>query len=148
MKGADDVLTIDPVAMHVVNRVAAGSSLMGELSFEGGVLVQGRLGGEVEVRGRVIVWAGGLLKGRVRVLGDMYVFGQVGELGAGPQDTQVDCLGTLYVASTGVSTGTLCARHLRLYEGADLQGPFTTLRAKAPPVLHEAIEPVPLRRKA
>ena len=146
MKSSDDVLTFDPVAMHIVNRVASGTSLAGTLSFEGGVLVQGRLGGDVDVRGRVIVWNGGLLKGRVRVRGDMYVFGQVGELGAAPGETEVECLGTLYVASTAVSTGTLTARHLMLYEGADLQGPFTTLRAAdAPPMVDERVEPAPRR---
>lgn len=149
MTTSDDVLTFDPVAMHVVNRIAQGTSLTGTLSFEGGVLVQGRLGGEVEVRGRVIVWNGGLLKGRVVVRGDMYIFGQVGELGAAPGDTEVECLGTLYIACTGVSTGTLTARHLMLYEGADLQGPFSTLRpAKAPPVIEEQVEPAPRRGRA
>ena len=139
MKG-EDVLTIDPVAMNVVNRVARGTHLLGDLNFEGGVLVQGRLGGAVEVSGRVIVWSGGVLHGKVRVLGDMFLFGQVGDLGADAKETQVECQGTLYVASTGVSTGVLTAHHLILYEGADLQGPFTTLRpGKSLPVLKEAV---------
>lgn len=150
MKHSEDVLTIDPVAMNVVNRIAYGSSLVGQLTFEGGVLVQGRLGGDVHVSGRVIVWAGGLLKGKVRVLGDMYVFGQVGEFGAEASQTTVECMGTLYIANTGVSTGILTAHHLMLYEGADLQGPFTTLRAaRALPVLDDRIgaaQPAPQSR--
>jgi hypothetical protein len=32
--------TIDPVAMNVVNRVAVGGKLHGELEFNGGLLVQ------------------------------------------------------------------------------------------------------------
>ena len=140
MSTTEDVLTIDPVAMNVVNRVAYGTSLNGEISFEGGVLVQGRLGGDVHIKGRVIVWQGGLLKGRVRVFGDMYIFGQLGELGASADDTQVECLGTMYLANTGVSTARVTARHLMMYEGADLQGPFTTLRpGKTLPVLGERI---------
>ena len=72
----------------------------------------------------------------------MYVFGQLGELGAAPEDTMVECLGTLYVANTGVTTGMLTAHHLMLYEGADLQGPFTTLRKdKSLPVLDERVGP-------
>lgn len=142
MKHSEDVLTIDPVMMNVVNRIAYGSSVSGQLTFEGGVLVQGRLGGEVQVNGRVIVWVGGLLRGKVKVLGDMYIFGQVGDLGADPKQTTVECLGTLYVANTGVTTGILTAHHLMLYEGADLQGPFTTLRAgKSLPVLDERVGP-------
>ncbi len=143
MKQSEDVLTIDPVAMNVVNRVAQGTSLAGDLLFEGGLLVQGRLGGDVQVNGRVIVWIGGVIKGKIRVLGDMYVFGQLGELGADPQETLVECLGTLYVANTGVTTGMLTAHHLMLYEGADLQGPFTTLRAeRSLPVLDDRVVPI------
>ncbi|WP_395687315.1 polymer-forming cytoskeletal protein [Caenimonas koreensis] len=140
MTTSEDVLTIDPVAMNVVNRIAYGTVLQGDVSFEGGVLVQGQLGGEVHVKGRVIVWQGGLLKGRVRVFGDMYIFGQLGEPGAGPDGTQVECMGTLYLANTGVSTASVTARHLMMYEGADLQGPFMTLRpGKSLPVLGERI---------
>ncbi|MES2634559.1 MAG: polymer-forming cytoskeletal protein [Pseudomonadota bacterium] len=143
MKQSEDVLTIDPVAMNVVNRIAQGTSLAGDLLFEGGVLVQGRLGGDVQVNGRVIVWMGGVVKGKIRVLGDMYVFGQLGELGADPSETMVECLGTLYVANTGVTTGILTAHHLMLYEGADLRGPFTTLRAeRSLPVLDDRVAPL------
>ena len=137
-----DTLTIDPVAMNVVSRIAAGCTLVGEHRFEGGVLVQGELAGTVTVQGRLIVWAGGTVRGRVRVIGDRYVFGRLGEAGGRPEDTVIECLGTTYVASTGVSTGTLTAQRLRLYDGADLQGPFRTLKsASAPPVLHERVPP-------
>lgn len=142
MTASEDVLTIDPVAMNVVNRIAYGTVLLGDISFEGGVLIQGQLGGDVHVKGRVILWQGGLLKGRVRVFGDMYIFGQLGELGAGAGTTQVECLGTIFLANTGVSTANVTARHLMMYEGADLQGPFTTLRpGKSLPVLGERIPP-------
>ncbi|WP_082151367.1 polymer-forming cytoskeletal protein [Caenimonas sp. SL110] len=143
MKSSEDVLTIDPVAMNVVNRIACGTNLAGNLLFEGGVLVQGRLGGDVQVNGRVIVWTGGVIRGKIRVLGDMYVFGQLGELGADPGETMVECLGTLYVANTGVTTGILTAHHLMLYEGADLRGPFTTLRSeRSLPVLDDRVAPL------
>lgn len=148
MKAPEDVLTIDPVAMNVVNRVAPGTSVTGDVNFEGGVLVQGRLGGEVQVRGPVIVWNGAVLRGNVKVFGDLYVFGQLGELGAAAEDTQVECIGTLYVASTGVSTATVTARHVMLYEGADLQGPFHMLRnKKPPPVVSERLEATPRRSR-
>jgi hypothetical protein len=131
-----DVLTIDPVAMQVTNRVAAGTQSMGEHHFEGGVLVQGTLGGFVEVAGRLIVWRGGLVKGQVIVRGDLYLFGTLGEPGAAAQDTVVECLGTAYLASTAVSNANLSAQRLRLYEGAELHGPFKTLKpGLAPPVL-------------
>ena len=63
-----DTLTIDPIAMYVINRVAAGSVLSGELEFEGGLLVQGAIAGNIRVRGRLIIWTGGVVRGRVQVV--------------------------------------------------------------------------------
>jgi hypothetical protein len=137
-----DVLTLDPIAMNVVNRVAAGSDLHGDLAFDGGLLVQGSLSGTVHVHGSLIVWAGATVSGRLRVAGDFYLFGRLGAPGEPVSSTTLECLGQAYVASSGVSTGTLLARRLQLYEGADLQGPFKTLRgADNIPVLHEAVVP-------
>lgn len=135
-----DTLTIDPVAMNVTNRIAAGSVMSGEQQFEGGVLVQGSLGGVTRIHGRLIVWAGGLAKGRLVVMGDLYLFGQLGDPAGDAHDTQLECMGTAYVASTATSTGTLMAQRLRLYEGANLQGPFKTLKSsRALPVLSEEL---------
>lgn len=138
MKTPQDTLTLDPIAMNVVNRVAAGSQLSGENFFEGGLLVQGEISGHLRINGRLIIWSGGVVRGRVRVMGDLYLFGRLGDAGGGPQDTSLECTGMAYVANTGVSTGTLMARRLQLYEGADLQGPFKTLKlVDNLPVLHD-----------
>jgi len=123
-----DTLTIDPIAMAVINRVAAGSVLSGDLEFEGGLLVQGAITGNIHVRGRLIIWTGGVVRGRVKVDGDFYLFGQLGASAGSPHDTSLECQGMAYVSKTGVSTGTLLARRLQLYEGASLQGPFKTLK--------------------
>jgi hypothetical protein len=140
MNMPQDVLTIDPIAMQVVNRVAAGSLLSGDLSFDGGLLVQGEIAGNLSVQGRLIVWTGGVVRGRIRVSGDFYLFGQLGEAGGSAHDTSLECQGMACVASTGVSTGTLMARRLQLYEGADLQGPFKTLhKSDNLPVLRDAL---------
>ncbi len=126
-----DTLTIDPIAMAVINRVAAGSVLTGDLEFAGGLLVQGTLDGNIRVRGRLIIWTGGVVRGRVQVDDDFYLFGQLGASGGSPHDTSLECQGMAYVSKTGVSTGTLMARRLQLYEGASLQGPFKTLKLGA-----------------
>jgi cytoskeletal protein CcmA (bactofilin family) len=124
MKLPQDTLTIDPIAMNVVNRVAAGCRLDGDLQFDGGLLV----------------------RGTVRVQGDFYLFGQLGGTDASAQDTQLECVGMAYVAQTGVSTGTLMAKRLQLYEGADLRGPFKTLKLGGSlPVLHDVQSQQPLR---
>lgn len=141
LKPPQDTLTIDPIAMNVVNRVAEGSKLSGNLSFEGGLLVQGEIAGNIHVNGRLIVWAGGIVLGRVRVSGDAFLFGQLGATGGGAHDTSLECQGMAYVSKTGVSTGTLMARRLQLYEGADLQGPFKTLKkGENIPVLHDVLQ--------
>ena len=128
IKTPQDTLTIDPIAMNVVNRVAAGTQLNGTLQFEGGLLVQGDISGDIQVNGRLIVWGGGVVRGRIRVMGDLYLFGRLGAPDASAEDTILKCMGIAYVANTGVATGTLLATRLTLYEGADLQGPFKTLK--------------------
>ena len=138
VKPPQDILTIDPIAMNVVNRVAAGCQLRGELSFEGGLLVQGELTGNIRVNGHLIIWSGGVVRGRVRVSGDLYLFGRLGDAGGSAHDTSLECQGMACVSNTGISTGTLMARRLQLYEGADLQGPFKTLKlGDNLPVLHD-----------
>lgn len=133
-----DFLTLDPIAMNVVNRVAAGARLSGKLKFDGGLLVQGEITGQTRVNGALIIWNGGLMRGRVRVKGDFYLFGQLGALDGEPDQTVVECTGMVYVAQSALSTGTLIAHRLHLYEGANVQGPFKTLKADQPlPVLRE-----------
>jgi cytoskeletal protein CcmA (bactofilin family) len=131
MQSLQDVLTIDPIAMNVVNRVSAGSRLSGEHAFQGGLLVQGEIAGSLETRGRLIVWAGGQVSGRVKIWGDLYLFGQLGEPGQEDNATVVECMGTAFIASTGISSGTLLAQRIRMYDGAQLQGPFKTLKENA-----------------
>ncbi len=144
LKTPQDTLTLDPIAMNVVNRVAAGTVLDGDLRFDGGLLVQGEIAGRIQVNGRLIVWTGGVVRGRVRVQGDLYLFGQLGAAGGSPHDTSLECQGMAYVSKTGVSTGTLMARRLQLYEGANLQGPFKTLKlGDNLPVLHEVLPDQP-----
>lgn len=138
LKTPQDTLTLDPIAMNVVNRVAAGTQLEGKLQFDGGLLVQGEIAGNIRVNGRLIVWTGGLVRGRIRVTGDLYLFGHLGAPEADAQETVLECLGMAYVSKTGFSSGTLMARRLQLYEGADLQGPFKTLKlGDNLPVLHD-----------
>lgn len=128
LKSNKDTLTLDPVAMNLVNRVARGCSLKGQLYFEGGLLVQGELEGDIRIEGRLVIWSGGVVRGRISVTGDLYLFGRLGAAGGNQEDSVLECQGMAYVAHTGVSTGTLMARRLQLYDGADLQGPFRTLK--------------------
>lgn len=139
-KNAQDTLTIDPVAMGITNRVAAGCDLSGDLNFEGGLLVQGHLEGHIRVDGRLIIWSGASVRGRIRVMGDLYLFGQLGSPNGGPHDTSLECEGMVYVSKSGISTGTLFARRLQMYEGAQMKGPFHTLQVEDRlPVLRDVL---------
>lgn len=126
-----DTLVIDPVKMNIINRVAAETTASGAFNFQGGLLLQGSLNGEGEIAGRLVVWHDAKLVGRFRVLGDLYLLGRLGDTAdAIDESTIIECQGTAYVASTGVSSGTLIAARLRMYDGAVLQGPFRTLRGE------------------
>ena len=140
LDASHDTLVIDPVKMNIVNRIAEGSAVDGDLRFDGGLLLQGTLRGMGEITGRLVIWHTGQLQGRFKVLGDLYVLGHLGGVADDiDRDTLVECQGTAYVASTGVSTGTLLAARLRMYDGAVLQGPFKTLRPEqSVPVLQAA----------
>ena len=123
-----DNLVVDPLGMNIVNRIAPESNVRGDVAFQGGLLVQGNLSGSGQVLGRLIVWHGAQVQGHFRVVGDLYVFGRIGAVGADATKTVIECMGTAYIASTASTTGTITAQRLRLYEGADLQGPFKTIK--------------------
>lgn len=123
-----DSLVIDPLGMNIVNRIAPESHVHGDVAFEGGLMVQGHLSGSGQVFGRLIVWHDAQVQGHFRVVGDLYVFGRIGAVGADATKTLIECMGTAYIASTASTTGTITAQRLRLYEGADLQGPFKTIK--------------------
>lgn len=131
MDASQDTLVIDPVKLNIVNRIAAGSTISGQQTqFKGGLLLQGELDGRGEIAGRLVVWPSGQLRGHYKVFGDVYLLGHLGGV-TDDQDphTKLECHGTVYVSSTGVSTGTIIAQKLRMYDGATLQGPFKTLRS-------------------
>lgn len=123
-----DQLEIDPIGMNIVNRIAPESKMQGDVAFQGGLLVQGSLAGAGQVMGRLIVWHDAQVQGHFRVMGDLYVFGRIGEKDGSATDTVIECMGTAYIASSAATTGTITAQRLRLYEGADLQGPFKTIK--------------------
>jgi cytoskeletal protein CcmA (bactofilin family) len=130
LDAAHDTLVIDPVKLGITNRITEDSALDGQLQFRGGLLLQGTLSGQGEIAGRLVIWHTGQLRGHFRVLGDLYLLGHLGGVADDvDEDTVIECQGTAYIASSGVSTGTLLANRLRMYDGAVLQGPFKTLRS-------------------
>jgi cytoskeletal protein CcmA (bactofilin family) len=102
------------------------------------VLVQGHLSGDIDIDGHLIVWTGACVSGRIRVKQNLYLFGQLGLPDDG-KATTLECQDQAFIAKTGVSIATLLAKRLQLYEGADLQGAFKTLKqGNELPVLSDA----------
>jgi cytoskeletal protein CcmA (bactofilin family) len=142
MSDQEDVLMFDPVAMNVVNRVDAGSVLKGELVYQGGLLVQGVIEGSLRVMGPLIVWHTGCVRGRIKVYGDVYLFGQLGKTDDPADVSNLRCQGTTFVAHTGQCHGALLTRRLQLYEGASLVGACRILNQRRhAPTLTEALSP-------
>jgi hypothetical protein len=128
----NDVLTIDPVAMGITNRVAAGCNLSCNGDFRGGLLVQGALRGELRVLGPLVVWEGAHVGGSVVVFGDIYAFGALGEEHDDAQTStngaQIVCHGTIFMAHSAVSYARIAAQRIQSYDGAQIHGPFRTLK--------------------
>ena len=128
MQNNIDILTLDPLKMKLVSKVAPDCVLKGQLSFDGGLVVEGMIEGDLKVDGHLVIWNGGQVKGRVEVSGNLYVFGRFGGPAESASSSVLKCAGTAFVAHSARSTGTIFARLLQLYEGAELDGPFQTLK--------------------
>jgi cytoskeletal protein CcmA (bactofilin family) len=128
----NDVLTIDPVGMGITNRVAAGCELECNGDFRGGLLVQGKLSGKLRVLGPLVVWEGAQLGGEIEVFGDTYAFGQLGSDVRGgaiaAPETQVVCHGAIFMSHSAVSHASIAAQRIHSYDGAQIHGPFRTLK--------------------
>lgn len=126
-----DTLTIDPVAMGITNRVAAGCQLECQGDYRGGLLVQGQLSGKLRVLGPLVVWEGAGVEGEIEVFGDTYAFGQLGHepgSAAGGTLSQIICHGTIYMAHCAISHASIAAQRIHSYDGAQIHGPFRTLK--------------------
>lgn len=127
----EDTLTIDPVAMGITNRVAAGCQLECKGDYRGGLLVQGTLTGELRVMGPLVVWEGAQVQGQIEVFGDTYAFGQLGQEEDSALDgtlSQIICHGTIYMAHCALSFASIAAQRIQSYDGAQIHGPFRTLK--------------------
>lgn len=137
-----DTLTIDPLLMNIVHRIGANSTVEGKLTFDGGALIQGHVRGDVHVDGPLLIWSGATVQGRIKVSGDLYLFGSIGLPDSLPTDTLLECESTAHVASSSIITGTLKARHLNIYQGADLRGVVRSFEHAPPTKDHITPEPL------
>lgn len=112
-------IEIDPVRDNLVNRVASGAYLRGSMKTNGGMLVQGTIHGEtLEIsNGPLVLHEEGVLLGKVTVLGDCYIFGRAGDENLPNGGLELEVHGTVHVAKTARTFGTIACQHLATYAG-------------------------------
>jgi len=121
-------IDIDPVAMNIVNRVAAGTVQKGSCRWAGGLLIQGRIEGDLEVvGGPIVLMPGGEIAGNIRGDGEAYLFGKV--LAQSDDElSELDIGGTVYLAETLHAKANITAGAFKSWEGAQVEGRIKTMK--------------------
>jgi len=119
----------DPLALRIGNVVNKGTSIRnGVIKGDQGWMIRGEFHGDLEISdGTLWIEDGAKVTGRIRVKGQAFVFGQVGEH-EGDHETVFSCDGNLHLTSTSVVFGEVRYRELTTYSGARVSCRMDTLR--------------------
>lgn len=119
-------IVIDPVAMNIVNRVAPGSVQSGTYRCAGGLLVEGKIEGDIEVTGGpLLLMPEGEITGSVRADGEAYLLGTISA--RSEQDlSDLEVGGIVYLAETLRAKANITAGAFVTYHGAQLEGHIRT----------------------
>ena len=119
-------IVINPVAMNIVNRVAAGGHLSGNFHCKGGLLVEGTLEGEIEVLdGPLVLMPQGVLAGKITAKGEAYLFGTIRPR-SDSQPSELDVGGAAFLAETLRAHADISAAAIKSYVGAQVEGRIRT----------------------
>jgi cytoskeletal protein CcmA (bactofilin family) len=125
-------IVFDPVAMNIVNRVAPGTVQTGACRWVGGLLVQGRIEGDLEVvGGPLVLMPEGEIAGNVRGDGEAYLFGKV-LARSDAELSELDIAGTVFLAETLHAKANITAGAFKSWEGAQVEGRIKTMKRTAP----------------
>lgn len=114
-------VVIDPIAMNISNKIAAGASSKGEYTTGGGILIEGIFSGNLTVTdGPLVLLEGAQLSGCIDVAGDAYIFGVIGS--ASDVETIITVRGELHLTSKCEVHGRVHFTKLAMYEGANVHG--------------------------
>lgn len=120
-------IVIDPVAMKIFNRVAAGSRQSGVLHCEGGVIVEGTIDGEVHVSGGpFVLMPNGVVAGKVVCDGEAYLFGTV-RARSDTELSDLDVAGAVFLTETLRAQANITAGAIKSYDGAQVEGRIKTV---------------------
>jgi len=123
-----ETIAIDPVAMHIVNRIAAGCRQSGTFQCQGGLMVEGRMEGEIEVvGGPLVLMPQGVVAGKIKAHAEAYLFGTIDPR----SDTEPSVLevgGAVFLAETLRARADITAGAIKSYEGAQVEGRISTAK--------------------
>ena len=123
-----DSVVIDPVKMNIINKISAGSTTSGNLSFNGGLLLQGHHVGELTVSGGpLVILEDASVSGKVTVQGDVWVFGRIGSTEPDAVPTHMTVHGVLNLSAKSRASGKLRCEQLAPHLGAIINGDIETL---------------------
>jgi cytoskeletal protein CcmA (bactofilin family) len=123
-------VVIDPIQMNITNKISKGSILSGDVSYEGGVLIEGSFSGKMKVvGGPLVLGEGATLRGDIDVSSDAYIFGTLDD-----SDEVISTLrvhGELHLTSKCVIHGSVFFHKLATYHGAKINGSMQSIDTSA-----------------
>jgi cytoskeletal protein CcmA (bactofilin family) len=124
-------LVIDPEAQNIVNRIAAGSVHTGTFRWKGGLLVEGRIEGDIEITGGpLVLMKDGEISGNIRGDGEAILAGTI--LPISPDElSEVSMAGSVFITETGRAHANITASAFKTYAGAQVAGRIDTRRRDA-----------------
>jgi hypothetical protein len=125
--GAESI-SIDPVRMNIVNRIASGTRFVGTIECEGGLLIEGQFSGTASVvNGPLVLLQAAVFAGDINCSGDAFLFGTVEEKADGSLSELV-CGGAVFMAETLIAKANVTAAAFKTYDGAQVEGRIKTVR--------------------
>lgn len=126
-------IELDPVKDNLCNRIAPGGAIKGAISMMGGVLVQGTVIGEpMHVHdGPLLLQEDGVLRGRIIVDGDAYIFGIAGDPNEPEGSLDLEVRGVIHLASTCRTYGVITCAEVATYKGCEVNSKIRTLQQAA-----------------
>lgn len=122
------VITVDPVAQGIRNRVAEGTVWKGDMECAGGLWVDGKIVGNVVVHGFLLMEVTGEIIGNVHVLGDCILLGSINPTQDGtPSEVVVE--GIAEITETLRAKCNITAFALDWHHGAMVDGRVRTVKA-------------------
>lgn len=113
-------IEIDFLNQDIRGRVPADSDLKGDLSFATGLLLEGKVGGNLTVNGDLVLLNTARFEGMLDVNGDAYILGSVSVERAVIQ-------GKLFIGSGANVSGYIQAKDFQLHAGSDVSASLNRL---------------------